>query len=84
MTDIKKSNQTSGSVNPVVAGMAGAVVAGVAVAGAMAMANKDNQDKVNDVVSNVKADIENKKSIVDKAAKLGGIAKNAVNEVKNI
>lgn len=74
MTDIKKSNQTNVSVNPVVAAVAGAVVGGVAVAGAMIMSDKDNQDKVKEVTSNV----------VDKAQKLETIAANAVEDAKQI
>jgi hypothetical protein len=85
MTNIQKSNKTSGVINPVVAAVAGAVVGGVAVASAIIMSNKDNQDKVNEVVSNVKDDINNKKAVViDKANKLEDIAKNTVNKVKNI
>lgn len=85
MTNIQKSNKTSAVINPVVAAVAGAVVGGVAVAGAIIMSDKDNQDKVNKVVSNVKDDINNKKAvIIDKANKLEDIAKNTVDEIKNI
>jgi hypothetical protein len=74
MTVSNKKNQVSGSVNPVVVAMASAVVAGVAVAGAMAMSNKDNQEKVKEVAS----------TVVDKAKKLKTITKNAVKDVKQI
>ena len=85
MTNIKKSNQKNIGVNPVVAAMAGAVVAGVAVAGAIAMSNKDNQEKVKNVISDVKADIDNKKSeVVNKSQKLETIAKKAIQDVKQI
>jgi hypothetical protein len=75
----------SNNVNPVVAAVAGAVVAGVAVAGAYALSNKDNQDKVAKVVTDVKKNIMDKKDVVvGKAQKLEDIAKNTVNDVKNI
>ncbi len=74
MTDTKKNVPVSGGVNPVMAAVAGAVVAGVAVAGAMAMSNQDNQEKVKAVAN----------TVVDKAQKLETIAKNAVDDVKNI
>ena len=64
MTDTKKNVPVSGGVNPVVA----------AVAGAMAMSNQDNQDKVKSVAN----------TVVEKAQKLETIAKNAVDDVKNI
>ena len=85
MTDTKKNVPVSGGVNPIVAAVAGAVVAGVAVAGAMAMSNQDNQDKVKSVVADVKTGFEDKKAVVvDKAQKLETIAKNAVDDAKNI
>jgi len=62
-------------VSPLIVAVTGAVVgAGVAVAGAVAMTNKHNQDKVKEVVGEVK----------DKSKKLGDIAKNTVKDVKNI
>jgi len=86
MTDKKVQPEVSGkSVNPVMAAVAGAVVAGVAVAGAMIMSDKKNQAKVKKVVSDVKDRINTKKeAIVNKANKLGDIAKNTVNDVKKV
>lgn len=85
MTDIKKSNQSSVGVNPVVAAVAGAVIGGAAVASAMIISNKDNQAKVKAVVSDVRDDLNHRKaSIAAKADKLGNITKNAVKDVKNI
>lgn len=71
MTDKKVVNQS--------------VVASAAVAGAYALSDKDNQDKVAKVVSDVKKNIMDKKdAVVGKAQKLEDIAKNTVNDVKNI
>lgn len=86
MEDKKVKSHVNGKVvNPVMAAMAGAVVAGVAVAGAMLMSDKKNQAKVGKVVSNVKDNLNNKKaSVVNKANRLGDITKNAVKEVKSI
>lgn len=86
MTDKNVKSQVSGNViNPVMAAVAGAVVAGVAVATTMIMSDKNNQAKVKKVVSNVKDNLNNKKaSIVNKARKLENITKNTVSEVKNI
>lgn len=86
MTDNKVESQTNRKgINPVMAAMAGAVVAGAAVAGAIIMSDKKNQDKIKNVVSNVKTDVENKKkTVVVKAHKLENIAKDTVNKIKNI
>lgn len=75
MTDKNVKSQADGKVaSPVLAAVAGAVVGGIAVASAMIMSNKDNQDKVKKVVA----------TGVDKVTKLEDIAKNTVEEVKNI
>ena len=80
-----KSQVKEKSINPVIAAMAGAVVASAAVAGAMIMSDKKNQDKVKKLVSDVKDNLKNKKAtIVSKANKLENITKNTVKEVKNI
>lgn len=85
MTDAKKDVQVGNSKNSVMAAVAGALVAGVAVAGAMVMANKDNQDKVKEAVLNTKDKVDDQKAIaIDKAVKLKNIAKKAVNDVKKI
>lgn len=74
------------SVNPLAAAVAGAVVgAGMAVAGAVAMSDKKNQDKIKNVVADIKKKVDDKKFEAEiKAQKLGNIAKDAVNDVKNI
>lgn len=85
------------SVNPLVAAVTGAVVgAGMAVAGAVVMSDKKNQakvknvaknvsDKANNLIKDVQSQIKNKKFETEiKAQKLGNIAKDAVNDVKNI
>lgn len=50
MTDIhqKKELKNENNVSPVVAGIAGAVAGGIAVAAAMVMSDKKNQKKVSD------------------------------------
>lgn len=61
MTDKNVKSQVGGNViNPVMAAVAGAVVAGVAVATTMIMSDKNNQDKVKKVVSNVKDNLNDK------------------------
>lgn len=51
--EIKKENQTG--VNPIATAVAGAVIgAGVVVAGAVAMNDKNNKEKVGKAVSDVK------------------------------
>jgi hypothetical protein len=81
------------SVNPLVAAVTGAVVgAGMAVAGAVVMSDKKNQDKVKSVAKDVQNKVDDlKKKVEDKkfeteikAQKLGNIAKDAVNDAKNI
>lgn len=85
MNDNKKHNQVGGGVNPVAAAVAGAVVAGVAVAGAMALSSTEIQDKVKNVVTDVKANFqEGKTAVLDKAQKVEGIVKNAADEVQNV
>ena len=94
MTNInkKKIEVKKSGVNPVMAAVAGAVAAGVAVAGAMIMSDKKNQAKVKGIVTDIKNKAENKKAEVeglvnegkDKVKKLEVIAKDAIDEVKNI
>lgn len=51
----KKQNEGKGGVNPVVAVVTGAIVgAGVAVAGAVALNDKKNREKVKKVLTNAK------------------------------
>lgn len=57
MTDIKTKQQTAYSVNPLVAGIAGAVVGGAAVAAAIVMGDKKNQKKVGEVIDSAKENI---------------------------
>lgn len=55
MTDAhQKTKGSTNSVNPVVAGIAGAVAGGMAVAAAVVMNNKKNQKKVTEALSGVK------------------------------
>jgi len=84
-------------INPLVAAVTGVVVgAGMAVAGAVAMADKKNQARVKDmaqdvkvkaenIVKDVQGKVQNKKSEVEnKAKKLENIAKNTAKDVKKI
>jgi hypothetical protein len=50
MTDVhkKKETKSANTVNPLVAGIAGAVAGGMAVAAAVVMSDKKNQEKVKD------------------------------------
>jgi hypothetical protein len=85
MTSPNNKVQPNQGVNPIVAAVTGAVVAGAVVAGAMIMSDKTNQDKVKQVVADVKSDVNDKKAmVIDKAQKLNVIAKNTVDDVKNI
>ena len=59
MIDKKGKSQVKNSlVKPVVAAVAGVIVASVAVAGAIIMSDKKNQNKVKKVMENVKEDIK--------------------------
>ena len=82
----KKPVEVKVGISPVVAAVTGMVVgAGVAVAGAVAYANQDNRDKVNKVLMDAKDQFNEKKTEVgEKAEKLVNIAKDTVEEVKNI
>jgi hypothetical protein len=81
MTDTKKTMV----VNPVVAGIAGAVAGGIAVAAAMSLNTKENKQKVNKAIDTAKATVagavENIKSqpVVQKSAHT---VANAAGEVK--
>lgn len=48
------TDKNQNSVNPIAAGIAGAVAGGAAVASAFIMSDKKNQKKVKDVLANVK------------------------------
>ena len=85
--------RTGYSVNPLVAAVTGAVVgAGMAVAGAVAMSDKNNQATVKAVVKDIKNKVNDVKNNVEakkneaemKAQKIGDIAKNTVKDVKNV
>ena len=82
----KKPVEVKVGISPVVAAVTGMVVgAGVAVAGAVAYANQDNRDKVNKVLMDTKDQIiEKKDEVGEKVEKLVNIAKDTVEEVKNI
>jgi hypothetical protein len=82
----KKAVKNKSRVNSVMTAVAGAVVgAGMTVAGAMVMANKNNQKKVKKVANNIKNQAEGKKDQAEgKMKKLEVIAKNAINKVKKI
>lgn len=54
MMDKKKEQKSAQKVNSVVAGVAGAVIGGAAVATAMIMSNKKNQKKVQDAFAGAK------------------------------
>ena len=53
-THQKKQENSGSSMNPVIAGVAGIVAGGMAVAAAVAMSDKKNQKKVKEVVTIVK------------------------------
>ncbi len=55
MTNPKKQDQRTGGLNPVAAAVTGAIIgAGVAVAGAVALSDKNNRKKVKEVLTNVR------------------------------
>ena len=71
MTDIQKKNTTEekGTINPIVAGIAGAVAGGIAVVTAVIMSDKKNQKKVGDALKNAKTTVTEKVDEVVKDAK---------------
>jgi len=74
-THMKKDDKGVAGVNPVIAGIAGVVAGGMAVAAAVAISNKDNQKKVADAVNDAKdkvvgyVDEMTSKPALDKAAR---------------
>ncbi len=56
MTDVQKKKEvkSTNTVNPIVAGIAGVVAGGVAVAAALVMSDKKNQKKVKDALEGAK------------------------------
>ena len=69
MTDSRVKKQAN-TVNPIVAGIAGVVAGGVAVAAALVMSDKKNQKKVKDALVDAKEKvtdyIDTKKKIADR------------------
>jgi hypothetical protein len=59
MTDIhpKKVGSEKTNINPIIAGIAGVIAGGVAVATAVAMSDKKNQKKVKDTFTEVKGKV---------------------------
>lgn len=89
----KKQDRESGGVNTVAAAVAGAVVGvGVTVAGAIALSNEKNQEKLKGAFTDIKNKIQNKKDEVDvklaegksKATKTEKTVIDAKDKVKNI
>ncbi|MFA4827408.1 MAG: hypothetical protein WC596_04140 [Candidatus Shapirobacteria bacterium] len=64
VTQPKKEVKNANRVNPIVAGIAGAVVGGVAVATSMVMSNKKNRDKIKAGLTKVKNQTLDKKAEV--------------------
>jgi len=64
VTQPKKEVKNRNRVNPIVAGIAGAVVGGVAVATSMVMSNKKNRDKIKAGLTKVKNQTLDKKAEV--------------------
>lgn len=58
-TQLKKDTNTK-VVNPLVAGIAGAVIGGAAVAASMVMSDKKNRDKVGKVLMDKKSEVKDK------------------------
>lgn len=99
MTNQKKQDQGKGGISPVVAAVTGAVV-GVAVAGALALKDEKNREKVKEVFTNVKdqaieymedmqKEIKDKKGKVEKKLaedkeKVGKITSSVKNSFKNL
>lgn len=54
----KKMEKNSNSVNPIVAGITGMVAGGMAVAAAVVMSDKNNQQKVKDAFDGTKDKVE--------------------------
>ena len=50
----KDKNKGAVGINPVVAAVTGAIVGGVAAAGAMVLGDEKNREKISDALSNVK------------------------------
>ncbi len=69
MTDSREKKKAN-TVNPIVAGIAGVVAGGVAVAAALVMSDKKNQKKVKDALVDAKEKvtdyIDTKKKIADR------------------
>lgn len=90
MTDKNKQDETKGSVNPVVAAVTGAVVgAGIAVAGAVALKDEKNREKVKEVLSNVKDQAMEymegmQKTAEDKKGEIEGKLTKGEEEVKKV
>lgn len=68
MTDQKQKKQaeTKSAVGPIVAGIAGVIAGGVAVATAVVMSDKKNQEKVKDVLVGVEEKLVEGKDRVEK------------------
>jgi hypothetical protein len=89
MTDIhsKKVIKEENGVNPIVAGIAGVIAGGAAVAAAVALSNKDNQKKMSDAFDGAKEkvtdyiDAVKSQPVVEKGSVK---VEKAVNDVKKV
>lgn len=70
----KKEVKSANTVNPIVAGIAGVVAGGMAVAAAVVMSDKKNQKKVKDVFDGAKEKVTER---IDKIMSQPVIEKNA-------
>lgn len=68
MTNSKKQDEVKSGISPIAAAVTGAVIgAGIAVAGAVALKDEKNRDKVNEVLGNIKEQVHEKKIKVETA-----------------
>jgi gas vesicle protein len=73
-----------GGVNPIVAAVTGAVVGGIAVAGAMTMADEKKREQVKDALGNVKDKVmDTKESIENKIADAREMAMDKVDNARD-
>lgn len=86
----KKVEVSSNSVNPIVAGIAGAIAGGVAVATALVMSDKKNQKKAKDVLDGAKTkvtkyidSIKSQPTIKKGTETIAGVVKNIQQKIED-
>lgn len=80
----KKVAQKDGTINPILAGIAGAVAGGVAVGAAVVLSDKDNRKKISEMLNTTKDEVLETVNAVKSDPAIGNVGHKAQKAVKDL